>query len=128
MSLPVASTQYNDMVGTSAIDWHGSTELRDFANTKGIDTKRYFPIGISFSGVPPNYFTIFAVDTKLIQPDFDKISDYAAKQDGVLPVVQFNFSSTLDEASKFMKRLEVVALTKVKHLQSLHPIESIDLD
>jgi hypothetical protein len=128
MPLPTASTQYNDMKGTAAVDWHSGSELHELAKSKEIDTSRYFPVGFIFSGVPPKSFTIHAVDTNLTQPDFDKISEYARAHDGELPIVEFHFTADWDEISKYMKRLEVVVIRDVKHLTSFHTIDNVHLD
>lgn len=128
MALPTASTQYNDMKGTAAVDWHSATELKAFAASKKIDTKRYFPLGFGFSGVPPTQFVIYAVDTRLIEPDFDKIYKYAEAQDGTVPIVEFHFTSSLEEASKFLKRLDVVVHTQMASLKEFHSVETIQLD
>ena len=104
-SLPVASVQYGDMEGTAAADWHGGTEIYDLAKSKGIDTNKYSPVALSFYGVPPTSFTIYAVDNAVTGAiSFDEIDGYARQNNGTLPVVLFHFSSNMDELSKYMKR------------------------
>lgn len=43
-----ADVQYNDFIGTSAADINDFQNLYQFLESKGIDTKRYKPIGVNF--------------------------------------------------------------------------------
>ena len=45
-----ASTQNTDLRGTVAIDWHDPTQARLMAQSIGVDTERYFPVGFEFYG------------------------------------------------------------------------------
>lgn len=128
MSLPTASTQYDDMTGTCAMDWHTGSELHQFAKSKGVDTDRYFPIGLMFTGVPPISFTVYAVDTNVTGYGHKDIGEYAKKVGGNLPIVEFEFSATWNDVAKYMKRLEVIAYQKVENVKSFHTIDKVQLD
>lgn len=43
-----ASVQYNDFKGTSAADISDHTNLKEFLNSKGVNTDRFNPIGAAF--------------------------------------------------------------------------------
>jgi hypothetical protein len=127
MSIPIAETQFNEMTGTASADTHSGIELSELLKSKGVDNTRYLPVGFSFSGIPPESFVVYAVDMNVTKPGFDNIAEYAVKQDGVLPIVEFNIDIGLDEMAKYIKRLEVVVIRKITHLKSFHKIDSVDL-
>lgn len=55
----VAQTQYNDLKGTSALDFHkGLSELQDIFNRYSINTYKYRPFGLSFYKSSPNNFDL----------------------------------------------------------------------
>lgn len=127
-ALPTASAQYNDMTGTAAVDWHSASDIQQLAASKGIDIKRYFSIGVAFSGVPPKSFTIYAVDKNVVGNDYDTIDAYARANEGRIPIVEFHFSAKWEEIAKYMKRLEVVLLTKMNSMKSFYTLDSEELD
>jgi len=126
--LPEASTQYNDMKGTAAADWHSGSEIFEFAKSKGIDTDRYFPISLSIHGIDIDYFSIYAVDTKITKQSFDEIYKYAEANNGTLPVVKFNFSSNINELKKYMKRFSVVLISKMRSLEYFDELSEVNID
>jgi hypothetical protein len=117
-----------DYVGTAAVDWHTGTEIHEYAKSKGIDTNRYFPLALSFYREIGLHFSIYAADTRTTGATFDEIEQYAADHDGKIPVVQFNFSSDMEELSKYMKRLSVVLVKRTKSFSAFEEIDSISLD
>ncbi len=126
--LPEASTQYNDMQGTSAADWHPDSDIFEFAKSKGIDTNRYFPISLLIHGIDINYFSIYAVDTEITKKSFDEIWKYSEANNGTLPVVKFNFSSNINELKKYMKRFSVVLKSKMSSLEYFDELSEVNLD
>ena len=126
--IPEASTQYNDMKGTAAADWHPRSEIFELAKSKGIDTDRYFPISLSIHGIEIDYFSIHAVDTQITKQNYDEIYKYAEANNGTLPVVKFNFSSSIDELKKYMKRFSVVLISKISSFKYFDEISEVNLD
>lgn len=43
-----AKVQYNDFLGTSAADFSDDLHLEDYLKSKGVDTDKYYPIGVEF--------------------------------------------------------------------------------
>ncbi len=100
-----ASTQYNDLVGTAAIDFHGGVDgsFHDYARQLGIDTDRYFPIGLRFYvGEQGNfYINFFCFDQKIREV-------FKEENEGREPVVVIRRTETLESFLNHVKRFEVV--------------------
>jgi hypothetical protein len=128
MALPTAGTQYNDFVGTAAIDTHGGTDLHELANAKGIDTKRYFPIGLGIGGIELESFTVYAVDTNVTKGTFDNIAEYAKNAGGDVPIVEFHFSAKWEEMGKYLKRFEVIVIRTIPGMTSFQKLDEVRLD
>jgi hypothetical protein len=116
------------MLGTAAADWHTAGEINDLARALGVNTDDYFPIALSFWGVPPYHFRILAVRKDVAGGTFDDIQAYARSHGGVVPVVPFEFSGGLVEFKPYMKRLNVVLITRMEGLEAFDEQEAIDLD
>lgn len=108
---PEASVQYGDLEGTAAADWHsGIDEFEKLAESIGIDTSRYEPITLDFSGVPPEYFSIYAIDKEITG---EGIWEYIKENNGKAPVVRFHFDKSLDDLQPYLKRLKVVLTSRL---------------
>lgn len=98
-----ASVQYNDFIGTSAADISDHTNLRDFLDSRGVDTDRYEAIGASFYAGYSDFFTasIICIDNE--QSTADKKH-----------IVKIGFESKFDKDEFFdlFKRFDVVITKK----------------
>jgi hypothetical protein len=102
--MEAASTQYTDVKGTSAADWHEHTQFINLAKAAGVNTDRYFPVGVTLSGVELEITKIYAVDTtKAGGRDFESIRTYLRANPGDVE----EFECSIEGIGRFMKRLEV---------------------
>ena len=85
------STQYNDMIGTAAIDWNIPThDLHSLADDLGIDTEKYFPVGLEYY-YSEGFFHIGVLAVELTDEvnAAENFIEYAQKNNNELPVVRF---------------------------------------
>lgn len=110
-----AHEQYNDAVGTVAIDWHDGGQLHRLAEAVGIDLKRHFPIGMSLNHVDGalKISQIYYVDASLLpEYSFEAVKAHLLHNpDGYLE------SGPLDLTDDFqlrhhVKRLSIEAFAK----------------
>ncbi len=98
-----ASTPYNDMHGTAAMDFHGSpTELYKYAEEKGIDLKKYNPIGITIYYGEIDFFSV-----SIICAINDNIEEYKTENDGHLPAVSIRIDETQKDFERRFKQLSI---------------------
>ena len=119
-----ATVQYQDYQGTVAADHADRRFLSALAGKHGIDTDRYFIIGVRINigeirdendelGAH-TYIDLLAVDmVKTKAGDIDHIRKYAESNGGKLPYKSFSIKCSLDEALHYFKRFEVVLFSKV---------------
>lgn len=97
-----ASVQYDDYVGTAAADISDFITLYEVLKNWGVDTERYYPVGISFfSGI--NDFVNFSIlredrmenHGKIVKIRYDKEPGYSIK-----------------DIMELFKRFEVIVTTK----------------
>ncbi len=111
-----ASVNYGDFAGTAAGDRHDQRSLSDLARKHGVDTDRYFVLGLNiyigetrgdelaYDGV-----SILAVDTQVIGTgSVDVVQQYVDAHDGVLPYESFAIEASLEEVLLSFKRFNVV--------------------
>jgi hypothetical protein len=111
-----ASVQYGDFDGTVAGDHHDQRHLSDLAQKYGIDTERYFVIGLNVhigetrgDILGHTFVSILAVDTQVTKAaSVDFIQQYVDEHEGVLPYVSFNIKASLDEVLLYFKRFNIV--------------------
>jgi hypothetical protein len=99
-------TQYTDVRGTAAADFHDPTSLLQFALAGGVDTQRYFPVGLKLYGETGLALSkIYAVDTlKAGGNTLQAVQAYLQVHPGDVEV----FECAGPEIDGFMKRLEVI--------------------
>lgn len=98
--VPKAKVQYNDLFGSAAADFHESkVDLNDFAEKKGIDTKKYLPVSIMLTGFD-NFNRILA---SILAIDKEHIKK---------PLKTFEFKTNIDVLKKVFKRFQVVLSIK----------------
>lgn len=81
-----ASVQYDDFVGTAAADISDFITLHEVLKNWGVDTERYYPVGISFFSGTNNFvtFSILCEDRvensgKIVKISYDKEPGYSIK-------------------------------------------------
>jgi len=122
-----ASVQYEDLKGGVSIDEGDLKGLHDFAQSNGINTTQYFPVGVSFY-IGENDFvntTVITVDVVAnnIPGDYENIKDFIEKNDPV-PVVKFDIDKDINEFFKYTKRVSIVFERKELGLYGKNIIEN----
>jgi hypothetical protein len=110
-----ASVQYGDYTGTASADHGEQSDLRQLAQKHGIDTDRYFVMGVHLNvgentrgELGSTHVSILAVDTHVVKAaSLDYIQAYA-KQNKKLPYLSFDIDATLEEVILSFKRFEIV--------------------
>ncbi len=100
-----ADTQYNDFLGTAAADISDHTTLEVFLKEKGVDTKRYEAIGVSFYCGYDSFFT-----ASIICIDNNK----STETDKHVTSIDFKEDISNTEFFKLFKRFNVM-VTKMHH-------------
>lgn len=109
MQIEKASTQYNDLVGSASLDFHGGTDssLHQYARLMGVDTEIYHPIGLGFyigeSG--GFYLKFFCVDQQ-------NREQYASENRGAVPIVLIRRKENMANFLRQVKRFDVVLSQK----------------
>ena len=116
-TLGPASVQYDDLIGTAAADEADRGGLITFSKAKGIDTGKYFPVGVSFYSEEQEdgSVSVYAVE-KSVAGSFDEVEQYANSHGGQVPCVQFDANATIAELFQHFKRLEVVLTRKFRNV------------
>jgi hypothetical protein len=110
-----ASVQYGDYTGTASADRGDNFELHQLAQKHGIDTERYFVIGLHLNvgenrgnELGNTHVSILAVDTQVAKAaSLDHIQAYA-KQNKKLPYLSFDINASVEDVLRSFKRFEVV--------------------
>lgn len=109
-----AHVQYDDMLGTVAVDWASVTEYRELATKAGIDLEEFFVIGIDIYGGEKGYSEVsfLTVETAVVGSSADAIQNYVKEHGGILPAVRLGSSLKLEDVIGPMKRLSIVMTAK----------------
>ena len=74
-----ASVQYNDYLGTAAVDGHDWESLRNYLTSKGLDVEKFFPVGAEFYAGEGDFFNVRFIckdrdiqEKKLVTVGFEK--------------------------------------------------------
>jgi hypothetical protein len=111
-----AYTQYTDVEGTAAADFHGGgVNLHALAKAAGINTDRFIPVGLSLTG-PEEHVkdlmvsAIYVVDrTRLRETTVEAIRDYLLEH----PDAVTSMEPERDvDVQHYLKRLHVVVTTR----------------
>ncbi len=106
-----ASVQYGDLKGGVSIDEGDLKGLHDFAQSNGINTTQYFPVGVSFyigeNGFVSTTITTVDVITNNIPRDYENIKDFI-EQNNPVSVVKFDIDKDINEFFKYTKRVNIV--------------------
>ena len=104
-----ANVQYDDLKGTVAIDNNDMNGLFEFAKKYGIDTKKYYLIGLNYTKEQSyEYISIYATSKAHNYDDVEQLLS-SLENDDFLEVVEFKINNiTLDDYLPFVKRLNFV--------------------
>lgn len=99
-----AAVQYGDYKGTVAADDSDHQSIRQLAEKHGVDTGKYFVIGIDIyigeirkDRLPEPFIQILAVDKDVVKAaSIDYIRKYIAEHEGQLPYLEFRIEASLD--------------------------------
>lgn len=92
----IASTQYNDYLGTVAVDGHDWESLKNYLESKGLDTDKYFPVGAEFYAGEGDFFHV-----RFICKDRDIVEKR-------LVTIGFENPISKDEFFAIFKRFDVI--------------------
>jgi len=124
-----ASVHYSDYVGSAAGDHHDQRDLTDLAQKYGVDTEKYFVIGVDFhigetraDKLAHTFVSILAVDKSAVKgAAIDFIREYAVAS-GKLPYIKIDIDATLEEVLLSFKRLDFVLLnSQLKDVKVFEP-------
>lgn len=119
----VARTQYNDLTGTAALDFHGSlTELWDTFKEQGIDLNIYEPYGISVYYGEPDFFNI-----ALLAIDKQKFGVSDSLRKSKIPVISISLNMDKKNFESLFKRFHIL-LSKGRNGQDFEIINETDID
>jgi hypothetical protein len=120
-----AHTQYGDVLGTAAADFHQGGGLHELATAAGIDTKAYFPVGLRLTGTDNRIEAILVIEMDEIEnKTFDGVRDFIAANPGKARSIAFAVDEELDLAHYF-KQFDVVLASKGMGLEN---VEFTDAD
>ena len=119
----VANTQYNDLKGTAALDFHGSlTELWDIFKNQGIDLEKYEPYGLSVYYGETDFFNL-----SLLATDKENNSRNSITRKDSVPVISIGLELTKPEFESFYKRFHVL-LTKSGNDENFEIVKEISIE
>lgn len=127
-----ASVQYEDYQGTVAADHHDVRHLETLGKEHGLDTDRYFVIGVQIRSsevrhdeVAHAQVTLLTIDMKETRAgSIDFIRDYAEAH-GKLPYQRFTIDVSLSELLDYFKRFDLVLLNR--QLKSVTEFEELEM-
>jgi len=124
----VASTQYDDLQGTIAVDGHDGSLLQDLAAKSDLK-KGYFPIGLTYySEFPgdgsPGQIYLLAIDEDRIQ-EYGSVMHYAS-QAGPVRVLRFRVHMKAAEVLRHIKRANIILADKVLAGKDLNIVDLPD--
>lgn len=121
-----ASAHYNDTVGTAAADWHDPAKLHELAAAAGIDTTKFFPVGVGLFGTNLEITKIFAIDMENIPTKtFDGVRNFIDENPDEVKAVSFPVPEEFEaEIAAYVKNMEVVLASKGMDLADIDFEES----
>jgi hypothetical protein len=130
-----ASVQYGDYNGTVAADDHDRRGLKHLAEKYGIDTARFFIIGVSVhlgehrdetTKVAEPFVELIAIDSQLVQAyGAGAVQSYVDDHNGLLPCVRIRIHASLDEVLLSLKRFEMVLKNSHIKRATFQPAEHV---
>ncbi|MGH7886415.1 MAG: hypothetical protein ACREPG_00995 [Candidatus Binatia bacterium] len=104
-----ANVQYNDLVGSAALDGHTGGDLWRMLEENGIDTKKELPVGYRFFYLEGYAsLTVYLARTDVVGSSYDDLKKYIARGSGKLPVRKAHIDKvSFKSLAKYVKRFEV---------------------
>lgn len=108
-----SSTQYGDLKGNISIDSEINGDLHEFAKKHGVNTDKYFPVGIDiFIHVRGTAsISILAVDFDNLKqdPTYDNLKQYLEENEEI-DIIEIDLNNaTFEDYLKECKRVNIVA-------------------
>lgn len=112
-----ASTQYGDLTGSAALDWHsGKGDFHDFAAQHcKVDIDRFFPLAFKIhpgmnTAATENFLviTVYAADISVVGKTGPEIDNYGRTHNSKIPAKSFHGKITLKEFAAYAKRFDVI--------------------
>ena len=110
-------TQYCDLIGSAALDFHseGRDNLVDYAKDKGIDLSLYNPIGLNFQIIEHGFKLTFFCEELNVN-----------NREGIKTIVSIDKKEDLDSFLNRVKRFNVVLLYKHIDIESCNVSKKFD--
>lgn len=124
----LVGTQYTDMKGFAAIDGHLPTTLWKLCNDNGIDTQKWFLIGLEFSdGETVGRYGVriaaYLVEKTHDEENYEQVAARLESETEVAVHVK-RFSIPYDKLGEYIKRIDIGVFTPMtNHIQSIKLID-----
>lgn len=126
---------YGDLKGTATADWpQGRIELREFAETKGLDLEKYQPIGLEIDLVESqpgelHEGVVFVLATRksVVGDTYEEVARYYASHDETLPISRFQVEATLLDLLRLWKRFALSVYSGYKDIDTYDVVQEFDL-
>lgn len=121
-------TQYADMKGIVSIDGHLSTTLWKLCKDHGIDTDKWFVVGLEFSdgetiGKKPLYVSAYVVEMETENETYEQMAQRLKGLEKV-EIHKKSFSISYQDLGKYVKRLKFAVMSEISNnIQSAEFIE-----
>lgn len=110
-----ASVQYNDAVGTTALDYKDQLVWTEYLKEIGVDLNVYLPFSFKYTleEIPmvnrerKGHLIIYTVKKDEVGDNYDKLNNYLEKNNKKLPVYLFSKELSIDEFYSNFKRFEI---------------------
>lgn len=115
-----AQVQFGDLCGTASADERGvDGGLTKLAEAAGIDTQRYFPVGLEAAGLKPEVAAILAIDMQGVGAcTFESVQDHVRADPARVTGVRFLVEHLPVDA--YLKRLHIDLHRNINGLQSVN--------
>jgi hypothetical protein len=125
-------TQYTDMTGEIAVDFHQSmVDVNRMAEKYGVDTDHYQVIALRiYWEMTDASVHFYGVNMEKVNgAGFKNMPDYAVANDGVLPVTVFHKFIPVSDVLKEFKRFHFKIRSRIKYHTRCEydPVEPIEL-
>lgn len=109
MQLEKAKVQYNDLVGTAALDFHGGMheDLHGYAKDFGIDVEAHWPVGLEiYFGEGGGFYLDFIC---VLEKEVDA---YKAANNGRIPLIRISREASKEDFFNRVKRFDIHLMNK----------------
>lgn len=117
----LVSTQYGDYDGLIQIDGHSSADLSKLCKDHGVNTDKYFLIGLkagefTTTGIGKRNilpFMALVLDKTEYGESFDEIKKNIDSKSGIVKAKTFHFYVNYNDLGKYIKRFDFMVATKL---------------